>query len=785
MLNNNRSMVTSTLSLLLFFVIIITPSSSTTTTLTTTTTTMSTSSMLVNTNGNAIADCASIEEHNFEEERPVNATEDCYCDPVSAEDEQKRTVIHCLFGSTIDSLTKAMDKVRRVGAQVWSVQLGEMDFLGDRMPDRYFQANNVTPEELAIFSCGTGQRFEFPDGSFDGAVRTLRKLTVFGCRLHDVPAVVGQLERLEVLELAHDSIRTLRSQALANLEHLRTVDLSDNGLQRLETRSFDNLPAVESLVLGPGNSLDHSALTIIGSSLPNLRQLRMQRNAVTTLPGGTFRPFGQLVELDLSGNFLENLTRAMFEGLSRLEVLDLRVNLISTIESNTFAPLKQLRQLYLAGNYISNVNSDQFAGLDKLQTLDLGWNEFTDISDHAFATLKSLQALHLNNNRKLMLVEADALSGLDKLELLNLSSTKLLTIEPRTLRPCTRLKTLDLSNSDLDLLDADTFRSTNRLEQLYLNKTKLFTLPDGLFEPLPNLRLVDLSFNPWQCNASLAWLIGWIRARSKTLTINRVNDTNCFWPIPLRGERLVQLNNNQLLLHAGSRKLTTTATTTTVTIVDSSAGTGTDERKFSTTPAAKSKDSSFFNINNEQHWDAENVNAELNEEILTNEINSINNDDQSPSSKTALENDDNFINSKSDGIDFNISNQTTEVGTVIIAVVIILTLLVILTVIVIVVIMRQKRRLLANQPYKTASPEQHYPKISIAFACNVERDKFIPIQYSDSQNTILLLTLNFTLPTLGFHGKSYPNQAPYEKKPFEQRWQKMYTAHDPEFITHF
>ncbi|KAL1241668.1 Leucine-rich repeat-containing protein [Trichinella pseudospiralis] len=706
---------------------------------------MSTSSMLVNTNGNAIADCASIEEHNFEEERPVNATEDCYCDPVSAEDEQKRTVIHCLFGSTIDSLTKAMDKVRRAGAQVWSVQLGEMDFLGDRMPDRYFQANNVTPEELAIFSCGTGQRFEFPDGSFDGAVRTLRKLTVFGCRLHDVPAVVGQLERLEVLELAHDSIRTLRSQALANLEHLRTVDLSDNGLQRLETRSFDNLPAVESLVLGPGNSLDHSALTIIGSSLPNLRQLRMQRNAVTTLPGGTFRPFGQLVELDLSGNFLENLTRAMFEGLSRLEVLDLRVNLISTIESNTFAPLKQLRQLYLAGNYISNVNSDQFAGLDKLQTLDLGWNEFTDISDHAFATLKSLQALHLNNNRKLMLVEADALSGLDKLELLNLSSTKLLTIEPRTLRPCTRLKTLDLSNSDLDLLDADTFRSTNRLEQLYLNKTKLFTLPDGLFEPLPNLRLVDLSFNPWQCNASLAWLIGWIRARSKTLTINRVNDTNCFWPIPLRGERLVQLNNNQLLLHAGSRKLTTTATTTTVTIVDSSAGTGTDERKFSTTPAAKSKDSSFFNINNEQHWDAENVNAELNEEILTNEINSINNDDQSPSSKTALENDDNFINSKSDGIDFNISNQTTEVGTVIIAVVIILTLLVILTVIVIVVIMRQKRRLLANQPYKTASPEQHYPN----------------------------------------HGKSYPNQAPYEKKPFEQRWQKMYTAHDPEFITHF
>ncbi|KHJ47563.1 leucine Rich repeat-containing domain protein [Trichuris suis] len=592
----------------------------------------------------AIKGCRSIENEDFDDQRSSNTTEACYCDPVSQEDDQRRTVIHCLLGSTIETLAGAMEKVKASNAIVWSIQVGEMDFLGTKMPDNFFQKHNVTPEEFSVFSCGTRERFSFSEGSLRGALQSLKKFTVFGCKLTAIPPTVRRLRSLEVLELANDQIDTVRRGELLGLHQLRTLDLSENNMAKLEPGALEGLDKLENLILGPDNAFTHSVLDEL-KKLPNLRQLKLNKNHVKSLPDGCMEGLGHLEEMDLSGNFLETLSRPMFKGLTSLKNLDLRVNLISKIEDDAFAELTDLQELHLSGNYIANIRSAQFNQLNSLRALHLGWNEFADIENGAFASLPALKDLQLNNNRKLMFIDDGALNGLAELNRLNLSSTKVLTLEPNTFQNTPKLSTLDLSNSDVDVLYEGTLSPLSNLEELYLNKTQLHSLPKGFLDGLSRLRRLDISFNPWQCNDNLTWLIDWIKENGQTVTINRINDTTCHWPASLRGDRLMSLDVSKLRSGPANQPTTTAA--------DPTSDQGT----------TKTTSGGFFGSILSPSSSSSDSDRPVNQEGAL------------PPPAEQAEN-----------------GQSSEVGTVIIVVVIILSLLIVITVVVIVTMMRRKKR---------------------------------------------------------------------------------------------
>uniref|UniRef100_A0A5S6QCF3 LRRCT domain-containing protein n=1 Tax=Trichuris muris TaxID=70415 RepID=A0A5S6QCF3_TRIMR len=616
--------------------------------------------------------CRSIENEDFDDQRSSNTTEACYCDPVSQEDDQRRTVIHCLLGSTIDTLAGAMEKVKASKAVVWSIQVGEMDFLGNKMPDNFFQNHNVTPEEFSVFSCGTRERFSFSEASLRGALQSLKKFTVFGCKLISVPPVVRRLSSLEVLELANDQVETVRRGELFSLQQLRTLDLSENNMAKMDSGALEGLDNLENLILGPDNAFTHSIFAQLGK-LPNLRQLKINKNHLKSLPGNCMDGLGRLEELDLSGNFLETLSRPMFKGLTSLRILDLRVNLISKIEDDAFAELVNLQELHLSGNYIADIRSAQFNQLNSLRALHLGWNEFADIEGGALKSLPALRDLQLNNNRKLMFIDADALSGLGQLDRLNLSSTKVLTLEPTTFEGTPKLSTLDLSNSDVDVLYEGTLSPLTNLEELYLNKTQLHSLPRGFLDGLGRLRRLDLSFNPWQCNDNLTWLVDWIRTNRRTVTINRINDTTCHWPTSLRGDRLTSLDVSKLRTGPAPDDLTTASTTGAVSTPEQSGSKGTSGGFFS----------SILSSNSDQTAHQEGA---------------------LPPPAERAEN-----------------GQSSEVGTVIIVVVVILSLLILITVVVIVAMMRRKRRGAKRENLKNGVNQADGNCAVVADGCHAHR----------------------------------------------------------------
>lgn len=78
--------------------------------------------------------------------------------------------------------------------------------------------------------------------------------------------------------------------------------------------------------------------------------------------------------------------------------LHLGGNLVTSVPAKYFSGLSHLRVLSLARNSITSLNPDSFSGLDHLEELDLSNNKLTDLPGNLLTELKSLKILHLHEN---------------------------------------------------------------------------------------------------------------------------------------------------------------------------------------------------------------------------------------------------------------------------------------------------------------------------------------------------------------------------------------------------
>eukprot|EP00039_Didymoeca_costata_P016552 m.298736 g.298736 ORF g.298736 m.298736 type:complete len:363 (+) comp16410_c0_seq5:117-1205(+) len=90
-----------------------------------------------------------------------------------------------------------------------------------------------------------------------------------------------------------------------------------------------------------------------GNYLPNLQDLYLSQNPITSIAEGTFIGMEELLILDLSSNQLSGTLGPIFEGLTNVETIYLYKNLFDSIEMGILDKLTKLRLFDISQNRLS------------------------------------------------------------------------------------------------------------------------------------------------------------------------------------------------------------------------------------------------------------------------------------------------------------------------------------------------------------------------------------------------------------------------------------------------
>uniref|UniRef100_A0A3P8UF38 Toll like receptor 8 n=1 Tax=Amphiprion percula TaxID=161767 RepID=A0A3P8UF38_AMPPE len=226
------------------------------------------------------------------------------------------------------------------------------------------------------------------------------------------------------------------------------------------------------------------------SNLLNLTQLNLNwanKNKELIIAANAFKNLTKLHQLRLSGICLKAIPSNI---PSTVEILELNINKIK-MDNMSLTGLRNVTKLWLSRNcYMWNpcgrsvtINDTSFLVMTKLQTLDLSFNNLTQVPK---GLPPSLTELYLGSN-KIEYIAADHFCELHNLTMLGLQGNC-----PRCQNapfPC-----VPCQNGSLSIHPA-AFQNLTRLKMLNLGGNSLQHLNPSLFERLSNLKSLFLSFN--------------------------------------------------------------------------------------------------------------------------------------------------------------------------------------------------------------------------------------------------------------------------------------------------
>ncbi|KAH7947869.1 hypothetical protein HPB52_016419 [Rhipicephalus sanguineus] len=349
-------------------------------------------------------------------------------------------------------------------------------------------------------------------------------------------------------------------------------DISHNELTVLDARSLQHLSQLKRLA--------HNAIPQLTSDLkklPQLRNLDLSFNKITSIPAGVFTNSSNLQRLFLSSNKISSIKNGSLENLTSLQTLQLNRNRLSTIPKNLFLNLKSLKQLELEKNRIRSIEGLSFKGLEALESLSLRKNLISHLSDGAFYYLSKIQTLNLDYNN-ITAVTNGWLYGMSSLRLLNLTHNAITEVDMGGWEYCKKLTHLELTFNNLQAITKSTFakaeslrflylghnlvshieeeafKQLNQLKELYLDHNALswtmedtngpffglsslvhLTLSDNFIKSLTSRALLDSS--SLLCDCNLLWLPAWIMRKGFQKTVN----VRCGHPPALEGQRVLDI----------------------------------------------------------------------------------------------------------------------------------------------------------------------------------------------------------------------------------------------------
>ncbi|XP_047204796.1 leucine-rich repeats and immunoglobulin-like domains protein 1 [Girardinichthys multiradiatus] len=293
------------------------------------------------------------------------------------------------------------------------------------------------------------------------------------------------------LNLGHNKLASFSPEAFDNLPNLRELRLDHN-----ELTSIPDLGQAASRIVSL--YLHHNKIRIIDGSrtteLVSVETLDLSNNEITDLRADGFPAGLQIRDLYLSNNKISTLQLGALDHLgSTLQVLRLSRNRISQIPIRAFQ-LPRLTQLELNRNRIHQIEGLTFQGLSSLEVLKLQRNSISKLTDGAFWNLSKMKVLHLEYNN-LTEVNSGSLYGLSSLTQLFLSNNSIARINADGWKFCQRLRELNLSYNNLTRLDEGSLAVLGDLHTLRLGHNSISHINEGAFRGLKALRVLELDHN--------------------------------------------------------------------------------------------------------------------------------------------------------------------------------------------------------------------------------------------------------------------------------------------------
>ncbi|NXP45408.1 LRC32 protein, partial [Heliornis fulica] len=208
------------------------------------------------------------------------------------------------------------------------------------------------------------------------------------------------------------------------------------------------------------------------------------------------KDLGQGVKyLELSNNFIQNLSGSHMPEFGQLEYLDMCFNQLEAVSARTLAQLPQLRSLLLGSNHLDRnyvANGRALHLLRNIEVLDLSANNLeSHMAGWYISNLTRLRVLHLSGN-KMTKLPAGIFWSTPWLRELDLSNNYIMEIEEGAFEALEELEVLSLALNSLHCISGFSLTQL-RVFNLSYNALELFISEDGA-EPYL-LQVLDLSHN--------------------------------------------------------------------------------------------------------------------------------------------------------------------------------------------------------------------------------------------------------------------------------------------------
>ena len=211
-----------------------------------------------------------------------------------------------------------------------------------------------------------------------------------------IPAEIGNLQNLEVLDLSGNFLTGFIPAELNGLQRLETLWLEDNFLSGAIPPELSALTSLRYLNLGR-NNLSGGVPAELGS-LSQLQELHLWSNQLT---GGIPPKLGnltQLQRLSLSVNRLSGEIPPELGNLSQLTALWLSSNRLTGSLPPELGSLSQLVNLYLTNNQLDGSIPAELGSLSQLERLHLSYNQLTGSIPPELSNLSQLRWLDISAN---------------------------------------------------------------------------------------------------------------------------------------------------------------------------------------------------------------------------------------------------------------------------------------------------------------------------------------------------------------------------------------------------